>query len=59
VIKTSGGTGPYRMLVDGRPLPDTVLRGPLFWTPEGPGFVRLTVVDARGNTDSVTVRLQR
>jgi penicillin-binding protein 1C len=59
VVKTTGGTGPYRILVDGRPLPDTVLRGPLFWTPEGPGFVRLTVVDARGNTDSVTVRLQR
>jgi len=26
--------------------------------PEGPGFVRLTVMDGRGATDSVVVRLQ-
>jgi penicillin-binding protein 1C len=30
----------------------------LFFAPEGPGFVRLTVMDAKGATDSVQVRLQ-
>jgi len=30
----------------------------LFFRPQGPGFVRLTVVDGRGATDSVVVRLQ-
>jgi penicillin-binding protein 1C len=30
----------------------------LFWQADGPGFVRLTVMDARGAADSVMVRLQ-
>jgi membrane carboxypeptidase/penicillin-binding protein PbpC len=33
-------------------------RRTLFFEPEGPGFVRLTVIDGRGATDSVVVRLQ-
>jgi len=33
-------------------------RRTLFFEPEGPGFVRLTVMDGRGATDSVVVRLQ-
>ena len=33
-------------------------RGTLFFQPDGPGFVRLTVMDARGASDSVMVRLQ-
>jgi hypothetical protein len=30
----------------------------LFFRPDGPGFVRLTVMDANGATDSVSVRMQ-
>ena len=30
----------------------------LFFEPDGPGFVRLTVTDATGAADSVVVRLQ-
>jgi penicillin-binding protein 1C len=30
----------------------------LFFEPDGPGFVRLTVMDGEGKTDSVMVRLQ-
>jgi penicillin-binding protein 1C len=30
----------------------------MFYQPDGPGFVRLTVMDARGAADSVVVRLQ-
>jgi Penicillin-Binding Protein C-terminus Family len=33
-------------------------RRSLFFNPDGPGFVRLTVMDARGSADSVLVRLQ-
>jgi penicillin-binding protein 1C len=33
-------------------------RHTLFFDPEGPGFVRLTVMDSSGATDSVMVRLQ-
>jgi penicillin-binding protein 1C len=30
----------------------------VFFSPHGPGFVRLTVMDATGAADSVVVRLQ-
>jgi penicillin-binding protein 1C len=30
----------------------------LFFAPDGPGFVRLTVTDATGAADSVMIRLQ-
>jgi hypothetical protein len=30
----------------------------VFFTPDGPGFARLTVMDAKGAADSVVVRLQ-
>jgi penicillin-binding protein 1C len=33
-------------------------RRSLFFQPDGPGFVRLTVMDARGTSDSVMVRVQ-
>jgi penicillin-binding protein 1C len=58
VIKTTGGNGPYRFLVDGRPVGEADFRNAAFWQPQGPGFVRLTVIDASGATDSVVVRLQ-
>jgi penicillin-binding protein 1C len=59
VIKTNGGNGPYRFLVDGLPVGEAEFRNATFWQPEGPGFVRLTVIDAAGATDSVVVRLQQ
>lgn len=58
-IKTNGGNGPYRFLVDGSPVGEAGLRNVTFWQPQGPGFVRLTVIDAAGATDSVVVRLQQ
>jgi penicillin-binding protein 1C len=60
VIKTNGGNGPYRFLVDGMPVGEADLRSTsFFWQPDGPGFVRLTVIDANGASDSVVVRLQQ
>jgi penicillin-binding protein 1C len=57
-LKVMGGVGPLIVLVNGLPLDDTRGRRTLFFEPEGPGFVRLTVMDAKGATDSVMVRLQ-
>ncbi len=57
-LKISGGRGPLTVLVNGVPTTAASGRGSLFFQPDGPGFVRLTVIDARGASDSVTVRLQ-
>ena len=57
-LKISGGAAPLTVLVNGVPLPPQGEPAHLFFEPDGPGFVRLTVMDARGATDSVIVRLQ-
>lgn len=57
-LKITGGRAPLIVMVNGVPLAAQSGRGTLFFQPDGPGFVRLTVMDARGATDSVTVRLQ-
>jgi penicillin-binding protein 1C len=57
-LKVSGGAGPLTVLVNGMPLRPEPGRRTLFFAPEGPGFVRLTVMDAKGASDSVVVRLQ-
>ena len=46
------------MLVNGAPASARADRRTLFVDPDGPGFLRLTVIDARGSADSVMVRLQ-
>ena len=56
-LKISGGVAPLTVLVNGAPLSGAAGRT-LFWQAGGPGFVRLTVMDARGAADSVMVRLQ-
>ena len=57
-LKIAGRRRPLTVLVNGVPLPAAAGRRTLFFEPDGPGFVRLTVMDARGATDSVVVRLQ-
>jgi penicillin-binding protein 1C len=57
-LKVTGGSGPLTVLVNGLPLPASAGRRTLFFAPDGPGFVRLTVIDGRGASDSVVVRLQ-
>ena len=44
--------------IDLLPLEMAPGRRTLFFEPEGPGFVRLTVIDENGASDSVMVRLQ-
>jgi penicillin-binding protein 1C len=57
-LKIAGGVEPLTVLVNGLPAPVHGNRRTLFVQPDGPGFLRLTVIDARGATDSVMVRLQ-
>jgi penicillin-binding protein 1C len=57
-VKVTGGAAPLTVMVNGLPLADASGRRTLFFQPDGPGFVRLTVMDARGVSDSVMVRLQ-
>ncbi|MSP32779.1 MAG: penicillin-binding protein 1C, partial [Pseudolabrys sp.] len=57
-LKIAGGAAPLTVMVNGVPLVPQGSRRTLFFQPDGPGFVRLTVLDARGAADSVTVRLQ-
>jgi penicillin-binding protein 1C len=56
-VKIAGGTQPLTVLVNGAPVATTDKRT-LFFAPDGPGFLRLTVMDANGVTDSVMVRVQ-
>jgi penicillin-binding protein 1C len=55
-LKVTGAVPPLSVFVNGNPLPAQG-RGSLFFTPDGPGFSRVTVVDASGATDSVVVRV--
>jgi penicillin-binding protein 1C len=57
-VKISGGALPLTVLANGVPLEKAITKRTLFYQPDGPGFVRLTVMDARGATDSIVVRLQ-
>jgi penicillin-binding protein 1C len=57
-LKIAGGVQPLTVLVNGIPLADATDKHTLSFAPDGPGFVQLTVVDARGEADSVVIRLQ-
>ena len=57
-IKIAGGTPPLNVLLNGMPIAGKKSARTLFFDPDGPGFVRLTVTDATGAADSVMVRLQ-
>jgi penicillin-binding protein 1C len=56
-LKIAGGVEPLTVLVNGVPQERGSGRT-IFFDPQGPGFLRLTVVDAKGTADSVMVRLQ-
>ena len=58
-LRVTGGVTPLTVLVNGMARAD-IAPGTrsLSWEPDGPGFVRLTVMDARGAADSVVVRVQ-
>jgi penicillin-binding protein 1C len=57
-LKIVGGTGRLTLLVNGVPAAAPPQRGTNIVQPGGRGFLRLTVMDARGGSDSVMVRVQ-
>ena len=57
-LKATGGVPPFTWLVNGAPIASPELRRDAAWTPDGAGFARVSVMDAKGSTDSVLVRLE-
>jgi penicillin-binding protein 1C len=54
-LKITGAIAPLTVLVNGVPVPEQP--GALFFQPDGPGFSRVTVMDASGASASVMVRV--
>jgi penicillin-binding protein 1C len=57
-VKVAGGVLPMTMLVNGVAVGEIDGRRQRLVDPPGPGFVRLTVMDAMGTADTVVVRIQ-
>jgi len=57
-VKVAGGVLPMTVLVNGVAVGDVDGRRQRFVEPPGPGFVRLTVMDATGAADTVVIRIQ-
>ena len=56
-LKITGAVAPVTVLVNGAPVPPQP-RGPLFFSLDGAGFARVTVIDGSGAADSVVVRAE-
>lgn len=57
-LRAAGGRRPLAFLVDGAPLAMEPARREVAWTPPGPGFYRVTVLDAEGAATSVAIRVR-
>ncbi|MFA6967711.1 penicillin-binding protein 1C [Bosea sp. (in: a-proteobacteria)] len=57
-LKVAGGVAPYTWLVDGAPVLAPTRRREAAWQPPGKGFMRISVIDGSGASESVSVRLQ-
>jgi penicillin-binding protein 1C len=58
LLRASGGRRPLSFLVDGTPLRSIPARRDALWGPQGPGFYRVTVLDADGAAASTRVRVR-
>jgi penicillin-binding protein 1C len=57
-LKAAGGVPPLAWMVNGLPVGGPDLRRSAAWQPDGAGFARVSVMDARGDSDSVVVRIE-
>jgi penicillin-binding protein 1C len=57
-VKVAGGVLPITMLVNGVSVGELDGRRQRLIDPPGPGFARLTIIDARGTADTVVIRIQ-
>jgi penicillin-binding protein 1C len=58
VIKVRNGAPPFTYFVNGSPIAREPFARTETWKPDGPGFVTVSVVDATGKSDRVTIFLQ-
>jgi penicillin-binding protein 1C len=58
VMRVRDGVPPFTWLVEGRPVAREPFARTASWTPDGPGYVTISVVDARGGAARVRVFLQ-
>ncbi|MGH6815324.1 MAG: penicillin-binding protein 1C, partial [Hyphomicrobiaceae bacterium] len=57
-LKADGGVLPLTWLIDGEPIASVAHAREAVWQPDGRGFVKVSVIDAKGRADRVTVRLR-
>ena len=57
-LAAAGGRKPLKWLVNGRPIASNPTRRQASWTPDGEGFVRITVIDVDGRVASVISQLK-
>jgi len=57
-VKVAGGVLPLTMLVNGVSVGEISIKKKRLVDPPGPGFARLTVIDATGAADTVVIRIQ-
>lgn len=57
-LKAEGGALPLTWLVDGAPISSDPHARDVTWKPAGQGFARVSVVDANGKVDRVSVRIK-
>lgn len=58
VLKADGGALPLTWLIDGTPIKSDAHQREVTWQPASAGFTKLTVIDAKGRTDRVSIRLR-
>jgi penicillin-binding protein 1C len=59
VLKVRNGAPPFTWLADGAPIAREAFRRTATWTPAGPGYAVLSVVDGRGRGSRVGVYVNR
>jgi penicillin-binding protein 1C len=57
-LKAQGGALPLTWMINGAPISAPQARRQSQWAPDGVGFARVSVMDAKGAIDSVLVRLE-
>lgn len=57
IVKVRNGVPPFTFFANGAPFGRSAFARQSSWTPDGPGFVTLSVVDSAGRSDAVTVFL--
>ncbi len=58
-LKAEGGRLPLTWFANGVPVNSQARKRIAFWQPDGGGFVKLTVMDRAGRTDSVTFKVEK